>query len=246
MKRTVFSLLLVALPLFAAASSEELHLDEAHTDLSDVGSLQRGAKYFVSYCMGCHSANFMRFSRLGEDLGLTDKQIINNLMFAQEKVGETMKVSIDMENAEDWFGVAPPDLSVIARSRGTDWLYTYLRTFYVDESKPLGVNNLVFEDVSMPHAFWELQGLQRAVFRTETDEHGKEHQVFDHFELVRPGRLSEKEYDKVVRDLVNFLDYVGEPAKLERKRLGVWVLGFLAVFFVVAYLLKKEYWKDVH
>ncbi|WP_057956410.1 cytochrome c1 [endosymbiont of Ridgeia piscesae] len=228
------------------ASGGGVHLDDADIDLSDEASLQRGAKYFVNYCLSCHSAKFQRYNRMARDLGLTEEEVKQNLMFTTDKIGNTMTIAMPQEQAEAWFGTAPPDLSVIARARGVDWLYTYFRSFYVDESRPFGVNNIVFPDVGMPHVLWELQGPQKAVFRTEQDAAGNETHVFDKFEQIAPGKLSPGEYDDVARDLTAFLSYVGEPIQMKRKSMGIWVLLFIAAFFVLAYMLKKEYWKDVH
>lgn len=237
-------------PAFAAGGGVPLmHVD---TNLDDKASLQEGAKLFVNYCLSCHSAEYMRFSRIGKDLGLTDDQLKENLMFATEKVGDTLSIAMDKDDAERWFGVTPPDLSVISRSRGTDWLYTYFMTFYKDDSRPWGVNNLVFKDVGMPHVFWELQGgLPEPVYKTVKGDDGHDHQVID--KLVLPqGDLSDEEYKKLQRDyqrsvvnLVSFLEYLGEPAKLQRYELGAKVIVFLLIFLLIAYLLKKEYWRDV-
>jgi ubiquinol-cytochrome c reductase cytochrome c1 subunit len=247
MKRKLIAFLVACMPVWACAAGGEVHLDRANIDLTDRQSLQRGAKLFVNYCFSCHSANYMRYNRMGRDLGLTAEQVSENLKFNPDaKIGGTMTIAMPMQAAKAWFGVAPPDLSVIARSRGVDWLYTYLRSFYLDDTRALGVNNLVFPGVGMPHVLWELQGWQKAVYKTETDENGHEREVFEKMELVKPGRLEPAEYDRSVRDLVNFLAYMGEPAKLERKQIGYRVILFLIVFLVVAYLLKKEYWKDVH
>ena len=229
--------LLVALPAFGAS---EFGLEEAGNDVSNIASLQRGARNFVNFCMGCHSAQYVRYNRLAEDLGISDDQMIDNLMFAAEKPQETMTIAMPESDAQRWFGQAPPDLSLVARSRGTDYLYTFLRTFYLEEGSPTGVNNLVLANASMPHVLWELQGEQRLV--EETDEAG--HKV-QRLELVRPGRMSPEDYDQFVKDLVNFLDYVGEPMQLERIRLGGWVIAFLLVFGLFAYLLKVEIWKDI-
>jgi len=229
--------LLIALPAFGAS---EFRLEEAGNDVSNIASLQRGARNFVNFCMGCHSAQYVRYNRLAEDLGISDDQMIDNLMFAAEKPQETMTIAMPESDAQRWFGQAPPDLSLVARSRGTDYLYTFLRTFYLEEGSPTGVNNLVLANASMPHVLWELQGEQRLV--EETDEAG--HKV-QRLELVRPGRMSPEEYDQFVKDLVNFLDYVGEPMQLERIRLGGWVIAFLLVFGLFAYLLKVEIWKDI-
>ncbi len=247
MRKTIAALVLGWLPLVTlAAGGGGVPLEHANIDPKDQASLQRGAKLFVNYCLSCHSAAFQRYNRMGKDLGLTDKQVKENLMFAADKVGETMDVAMGKGDAEVWFGTGVPDLSLVARSRGVDWLFSYLLNFYEDPSRPLGVNNRVFPDVGMPHVFWELQGMQRAVYEEHEDHEGHKVKKFAGFELVREGSMTEKEYRQAMRDLVNFLAYVGEPAKLQRQRLGVWVLLFLAVFFVVSYALKKEYWKDVH
>jgi ubiquinol-cytochrome c reductase cytochrome c1 subunit len=230
----------------AHASAGGHHLDAVNIDLKDTASLRHGAELFVGYCLSCHSAAFMRYNRMGRDLGMTDEEVAAKLMTAGDKVGETMTVAIDRAEAKRWFGTAPPDLSVIARARGTDWLYTYLRSFYRDDSRPWGVNNRVFKDVAMPHVLWELQGLQAPVVEKHVNEDGKEVEKITGFELVEKGKLTPEEYDTAVRDLVNFLAYLSEPSKLQRIDLGKWVLIFLAIFFVLAYLLKKEYWKDVH
>jgi ubiquinol-cytochrome c reductase cytochrome c1 subunit len=230
-------------PLAALASGDELQLDSANIDPHDAISIQRGARTFVNYCLNCHSASAMRYNRL-TDLGLTEQQIKENLLFTDNKVGDPMTISASRKDQLQWFGVAPPDLSVIARSRGTDWLYTYLRTFYRDEQRPTGWNNLAFPNVGMPHALWQLQGSQ--VLKTESEEHDG-HKV-EHKKLVleKPGSLSPLEYDNLTRDLVNFLSYMGEPEKTKRSQIGVVVLFFLLLLLVPAWLLKREYWKDVH
>lgn len=248
MRKIIVATVLACLPVLTlAAGAEGYHLDHAPVDLSNKASLQRGAQLFVNYCMGCHSAQYQRYNRLAKDLGLSDDQVRNNLIFtAGAKVGDTMKNAMPKENAKKWFGAAPPDLSLIARSRGVDYIYTYLRTFYLDDTRPWGVNNVVFPSVGMPHVLWELQGWQMPVFETMTDGEGHEKKVIAGVELVKQGSMSPPEFDAAMADLVNFLSYVGEPMQLERKRLGVWVLAFLIVAFVVFYFLKKEYWKDVH
>ncbi|MCG8379239.1 MAG: cytochrome c1 [Proteobacteria bacterium] len=224
----------------AGGGSKLMHMD---VDLSDQASLQRGAAIFTNYCLSCHSAAYMSYSRIGKDLGITDDVLKNNFMFGTDKVGDYMTVSMRKIDSERYFGVAPPDLSVIARSRGADWLYTYFKTFYIDDSKPVGVNNLVFKDVGMPHVFWELQGLQRLNLHGDEGHHVP---TYEDLELVTPGSQTEEEYDQTVRDLVNFLVYLGEPIKLKRTKIGVWVMLYLFVFLIVAYALKKEYWRDVH
>ena len=228
-KRLLFILLLV--PLLTLAE-EGAALDKAPDRSRDIAGLQHGAKIFVNYCLNCHGASAMRYNRL-QDLDLTDAQIKDNLMFTADKIGEPMAIAMRRADAKKWFGAAPPDLSVIARARGADWLYTYLRSFYRDENRPTGWNNVVFPNVGMPHALWELQGRQ---------EMGPN----EHLQLVKPGKLSAEEYDGLVADLVGYLVYMGEPVGVFRKQLGVVVLMALAVLFVFAYALKKEYWKDVH
>ncbi|HQT33609.1 MAG: cytochrome c1 [Thiobacillus sp.] len=235
-----FLFLLAAAPVVAFAAGATVHLDKAPVNLTDKESLQRGARVFVNYCLSCHSASVMRYSRL-QDLGLNEEQIKDNLMFAAEKPGETMKVSMAKVDGKAWFGATPPDLSVISRSRGADWLYTYLRSFYRDDSRATGWNNTVFDKVGMPHVMWNLQGELAPVYKTQGG-----HEVIERLELVKPGSVTLAQYDAMVGDLVNYLVWMGEPAQVQRKQLGVIVLLFLAVFFVVAYYLKKEFWKDIH
>lgn len=235
-----FLFLLAAAPAFAFAAGATVHLDKAPVNLDDQESLQRGARVFVNYCLNCHGAAAMRYTRM-QDLGLTEEQIKDNLMFAAEKPGETMKVAMSKADGKAWFGATPPDLSVISRSRGADWLYTYLRGFYRDDTRATGWNNTVFDKVGMPHVMWSLQGEMAPRYKKEG-----EHEVIDRLELVKPGSMSLVEYDAMVGDLVNYLVWMGEPAQVQRKQLGVIVLIFLSVFFVVAYYLKKEFWKDIH
>lgn len=206
----------------------------------------RGAKLFVDYCLNCHSAAYMRYNRIGDDLGMSEEDVVGRLVKTSSKVGDTMTVTMTSQDSKVWFGTSPPDLSVIARARGADWLYTYLRSFYRDESRPWGVNNTAFKDVAMPHVLWELQGLQEPIIETVVTEDGKELEEITGFKLVEPGKLSPKEFDAAVHDLVSFLVYLSEPSKLQRLPLGKWVLLFLVVMFVLTYLLKKEYWKDIH
>ena len=235
MKKILIALL--SAPLLAFASAE-LHLDKAPDHSRDFAALQHGAKIFVNYCLNCHSASYMRYNRL-TDLGLSEAQIRDNLMFAADKVGETMTIAMKRADAKQWFGAAPPDLTVIARARasefgsGSDWLYTYLRSFYRDEERPTGWNNTVFPNVGMPHALWELQGDQVM---------GADHKLA----LAKPGKLKPEEYDAMVGNLVGYLAYMGEPMSEFRKQLGVVVLIALAVIFVFAFALKREYWKDIH
>jgi len=226
--------------------------EHAPINLDDNESLIRGAKTFANYCLSCHSAEYMRYNRIGRDLGMSDSEISAELINTRDakgektKVGELMKVAMNKDYAQQAFGTKIPGLTVIARARGADWLYTYLRTFYLDDSRPTGVNNIAFEDVGMPHVLWEQQGLQKANFITETDADGNETQVFEGMEMVKPGKLSQEEYDAYAADLVNFMVYMAEPVQQERKSLGIKVIIFLFIFAIIAYLLKKEYWKDVH
>jgi len=240
MKKIILAALLCA-PLLAQASSE-VKLDTVQINVEDKLSLQRGARTFVNYCVGCHSAGYMRYSRL-EDLGLTEKQIVENLMVTGEKPVETMTAALRRNDAKEWFGVAPPDLTVIARSRGADWLYTYLRSFYRDPSRPTGWNNTTFPSVAMPHALWDLQGEQvlKEGAAKDHDGHAEKHLALD-----KPGKLSPKEYDAAVKDLVNYMVYMGEPAQTKRKITGIYVLFFLFGLTILAYFLKKEFWKDIH
>jgi len=237
MKKILFLISLMASTM--AFASSDIHLDKAPAKLSDQQSLQRGAKTFVNYCLSCHGAQAMRYNRL-QDIGLTEQQIKDNLIFTGAKVGDAMTNSMSKKDGLAAFGAAPPDLSVIARSRGTDWLYTYLRGFYRDETRATGWNNVAFDKVGMPHVLYEFQGEQ--VLHVE--KHG-EHEI-QKLVLAKPGKMTPAEYDGMVADLVNYLDFMGEPIKATRMKLGILVLLFLGVFFVVAYLLKKEFWKDIH
>lgn len=246
MRKLIIAFVLGLMPVVSMAASGGVPLMKANNNLEDKASLQRGARLFVNYCLSCHSAKFMRYNRLAADLGLSEEQVMDNLMFGADKITESMDISMDSGDSEKWFGTLPPDLSVIARSRGTDWLYTYLLTFYKDESRPFGVNNLAFKDVGMPHVLWKLQGVQEPVYKTVTGPDGREKKVIEKLEVVEAGELAPVEYKKAMRDLVNFLDYMGEPGKLKRQSLGVWVLLFLVFFFFLAYALKKDYWRDIH
>jgi len=233
-----------------AAGGNSVPLDKAPVQTNDLASLQNGAKLFVNYCLNCHSAAFMRYNRL-KDIGLSDQQIKDNLLFATDKVGETMKAAIDPKQAKEWFGANPPDLTVIARAKashsgtGADYLYTYLRTYYRDETKATGWNNLVFPSVGMPHVLWELQGERKPIFE-EREEHGHKVQVFTgKWEQVKPGTMTPQQYDRAVGDLVNYMQWMGEPAQNTRIRVGVWVLLFLLVFTLFAWRLNAAFWKDV-
>ncbi len=255
MKKLILSLL-VSFGFVAGASAAGggVAWDKFPTEkVTDVAALQNGAQIFVNYCLNCHAASYMRYNRL-RDIGVTEDQIKKNLMFATEKVGDTMKVSLDPKQAKDWFGGVPPDLTVIARSRadfgkgsGADYLYTYLRTYYRDPSKPTGWNNLAFPNVGMPHVLWELQGQRSAKFVDEKDPHDPKAVVhrFAGFETLSPGKLSALQYDESVADLVAFLQWMGEPSQAKRAQIGVWVLMFLAVFTLLAWRLNAAFWKDV-
>ena len=225
------------------ASEAGYRLDTAPIDPKDSASLQAGARTFANYCMNCHGAQFMRYNRLS-DIGLNEAQIKDNLLFAGDRVGNTMKTALTAKDGKAWFGVAPPDLTVIARSRGSDWLYTYLRTFYRDPKTPTGWNNAVFPNVGMPHALWTLQG-ERALEIVAPKGNGHEPAEYKWAQLSE-GRQTTIQYDTTVRDLVNYLVWMGEPAAIARKKVGVVVLYFLGVLFVLAYAMKREFWKDVH
>ena len=247
MKKIIVALVFMALPgLTAASGGEGFPLEKAPIDLHNKASLQKGAKLFVNYCMGCHSLEHQRYNRLARDIGLTEDQVRENLIFTGAKVGDTMKNAMPKAEAKQWFGVVPPDLTLIARSRGVDYLYTYLLTFYQDATRPFGVNNAAFPNAGMPHVLWELQGMQKPVYAVHKDAAGHETKTIKGFDLVQPGSMSPPEFRQAMVDLVNFLAYVGEPIQLERQRIGIWVLLFLGLLCVVFYLLKKEYWKDVH
>ena len=214
-------------------------LQHANVNIRDTAAIQRGAQLFVNYCLSCHSASYMRYNRLAEDLGLDEDLVMDNLVFADVKIGETMDIAMRPVDAERWLGKVPPDLSLISRSRGADLLYTYMLTFYHDDSG--NWNNLAMPNASIPHVMWHKQGIQKPVYATVDG-----HEVVDHLTLAEAGVQSPDDYEDSVRDLVTFLEYLGEPAKIKRKNIGVWVLLFLALFALVAYALKAEYWRDVH
>lgn len=233
--------------VFAApvmANEGGVPLDTAPNQSSDTSALQRGAKLFVNYCLNCHGASAMRYNRL-RDIGLSEEQIQKNLLFTSDKVGDLMHIAMDREDAKKWFGAVPPDLSVIARARGSDWLYTYLRTFYRDDTRPTGWNNLVFDKVGMPHVLWELQGQQVPKYAEVKSEHGEAEKKLVGLEVSVPGKMNKVEYDQAVADLVSYLDWMAEPSGNLRKRLGVWVLLFIGVFFVLAWRLNAAFWKDI-
>lgn len=246
MTRSIFSLLaglLISATAHAAGGGALLAQSEAQ--VSDNASLQRGAQLYFNYCAGCHSIQYMRYGRIAKDLGLSEEQLMANLVFTDAKPGDLVEAAMPASSAE-WFGAAPPDLSLTARSRGVDWIYSYLKGFYVDPSRPLGWNNTVFPGASMPHVLWERQGTQALAEHHADAEHGAHPRFEDQFELLQAGSRSGEEYDQDARDIANFLQYVGEPAALERERYGVWVFLYLVLLTCVLYVLKLEYWRDVH
>ena len=216
MKKLILTIFGLFLSFGIFASTANLHLQSANTDISDKKSLQSGAKLFMNYCSGCHSIELMRYNRIGSDLGLSEKQVIDNLMFNGEQTGDLITANVSKQTTGKWFGKVPPDLSLTARAKGVDWIYSYLNSFYPDVSKPFGVNNHILEGASMPDVLWELKS-----------------------------SLSKQKFEQKVRDITNFLDYVAEPAKLVRTTIGLWVLAFLSILFILSFLLKKEYWRDV-
>ena len=213
-------------------------------DIKNTESLQRGARNFMNYCSGCHSLKYLRYNRIAEDLKIPESEL-KNLMFTSDKAFDPVNSAMP-KDSESWFGKEPPDLSLMARARGVDYIYSFLKGFYVDKTRPWGVNNLYLPSAAMPHVLQERQGLQKPVFKNEPDEHGSARMVLVGVDTMTPGALKPEEYDLFVRDIANFLDYAGEPVKEKRQSMGVFVTLFLLVFFVFAYLLKKEYWKDVH
>lgn len=240
------AVLLVALTTGAAGAAEDVELEPAENEIGNVASLQRGARNFMNYCSGCHSARYVRYNTIADDLMLQEDQVIEHLMFNAEKTFETVQATMSAQDAEDWFGRAPPDMSLIARARGTDYIYNFLKGFYLDPESPTGVDNVFLGGTSMPHVLWRLQGYQRAVFEEVESGNGRGiEEVFSHFEDVTTGTLSPEEYDAFVRDTVNFLEYISEPVRATRRILGVWVLIFLGVFLIIANMLKNQIWKDV-
>jgi ubiquinol-cytochrome c reductase cytochrome c1 subunit len=234
------ALVLCLAPTLGSAQHDEEY-EAPHNDVGDTASLQRGARYFVNYCLGCHSAQYVRYNRVAEDLGISEEELTENLIFTDARPFDTMTNAMRPEDAVRWFGVEPPDMSLLARSKGTDYIYSFLRSFYADPERETGVDNTVLPGTAMPHILWELQGVQNAVFTT--DATGAAH--FERFEPGMPGELTREEFDHVARDIVNFLDYISEPMQLERQALGIRVIGFLLLFLVLAYLLKREIWSDV-
>ncbi|MGL4316952.1 MAG: cytochrome c1 [Pseudomonas sp.] len=259
MKKLFAAFVFAALPALALASGGNVHLDKVDIDLTDKAALQDGARTFANYCMGCHSAKFQRYERVGTDLGIPEELMMENLVFTGAKIGDHMKIGMQPNDAKAWFGAVPPDLTLVARVRGTDWLYTYLRSFYEDSKRPWGVNNTVFPNVGMPNVLVGLQGRQVVGCKqVQVVADGKKqydpltgapitHEACDQLTIVpKSGSLSEAEFDEKVHNLVTFLAYSANPVKLESQRVGTYVLLYLAFFFVFAYLLKREYWKDVH
>ncbi|OIQ45179.1 MAG: cytochrome c1 [Gammaproteobacteria bacterium MedPE] len=248
MKKLIIALVAL-IPTLGMAAGGGAPTMKAPIDLTDKASLQNGAKLFMNYCFGCHDTRYQRYNRVARDIGITDQQMVDNLIFTGVKVGNLMYNSVDDEQGAKWFGQTPPDLTMITRVKGVDFVYTYLKSFYADPERPFGVNNSVFKDVGMPHVLQSLQGVPTAEFTTDAD--GNRVLVKDEHGLAvittdGSGEMSDDEYDIAVRDITNFLTYASEPSKLERQNTGKWVLGFLAIFFIISYLLKKEYWRDVH
>jgi ubiquinol-cytochrome c reductase cytochrome c1 subunit len=227
------------------AAGGSVHLEPAEIDPDNVSSLQRGARNFMNYCSGCHSAQYVRFNTIGKQLDLSEEQLVDNLMFNAEKTFETIQSSMPAEDAARWYGTAPPDLSLMARARGADYVYNFLKGFYVSEDSPTGVNNLVLAGTSMPHVLWELQGFQAAHFEHHENEDGSVTTSFGGFEQLTAGSMDAEEYDEFVRDTTNFLVFIAEPIRQDRRKLGVWVIMFLIFFFILAVQLKKQIWKDV-
>lgn len=244
MTKRLLGLLFAIAPALALGASG-VHLEESHANVKNLASLQRGAALFMNYCSGCHALGYQRYSRMAKDLGISEQLVMENLNFSRAKFGEHIGTAMEPADGEQWFGKAPPDLSLVARAKqgGPDWTYTFLKSFYLDESRPSGWNNTVLPNASMPNVLWELQGVQRPIYAE--GEHAGGAPV-ERLELASPGSLSPAEYDAALRDLTNFLTYVGEPAAIQRTSLGVWVILFLAAFTFLAWLLKKEYWRDVH
>ena len=246
----LFAIIGLVMVLQKITGGERVVYDRAPDKANDVAALQRGSKVFVNYCLGCHSANSMRYNRL-RDIGIDEDTIKANLLFSSDKVGDLMTISMQPKDGKAWFGATPPDLSVIARAKnsedgsGPDYLYTYLRGFYQDDTRPTGWNNTVFPNVGMPHALWELQGIQKPVYVDEKGEDGKVEHKLDHLEVVVPGKLSKHEYDETVSDLVAYLDWMSEPTAGLRHRLGVWVLMFLGLLAFLTWRLNASYWKEV-
>lgn len=242
MKKLLAAIALCVAPALGFASSGGPATQPAHVDLTDQASLQRGAKYFTSYCIGCHSLGYMRYNRMAQDLGIDDASLRKYFLVGDTKPGDLMLRAMRLEDAEKWFGVPSPDLTLVTRWRSPDWVYTYLKSFYADPTRPWGVNNVMFPNVAMPNVLGDLQGTQQPVM----SHHAGATPVAEGVKLAGQGSLTPAQFDAMARDITNFLTYAGEPIQLERQRLGVYVLLFLGAFFIVAYLMKKEFWKDVH
>ena len=234
----------IASPGMAAGGGT--HLEPAELDRDNISSLQRGASNFMNYCSGCHSAQYVRYNTIGKDLGLSEEQLIDNLMFNAEKTFETIQSAMPADDAARWYGTAPPDMSLMARAKGADYVYNFLKGFYVSEESPTGVNNVVLAGTSMPNVLWELQGYQAAHFNHHENEDGSVTTTFEGFEALSAGSMDAEDFDEFVKDTVNFLAYIAEPVRSERRKLGVWVLMFLIFFFILAAQLKKAIWKDVN
>lgn len=248
MTKRYFSIIALAFGLIVGGTSavmaeEGPEMPPAGTNVHDTASLQRGAKLFFNYCVGCHSLKYVRYSRIAEDLGLSEQDVMDNLNFTGAKFGETVVSHMPEDSAKEWFGKAPPDLSLEVRAKGQDWVFNYLNSFYLDPTRPVGWNNTVFANASMPNPLWELQGVQVAI-KGKPDAQGEAE--VEKLELAQPGRLTPEQFKGATRDLTAFLEYAAEPAALQRQSMGVWVILFLAGFTFLAYMLKHEYWKDVH
>lgn len=247
MKKIIFILIgLMTTSLVSAAGGGGAVGEKAHTNIRSVDSLRSGAKTFMNYCMGCHSMDYQRYNRLAQDLKLTEDEMMNGLVLTDAKFTDKMDIAMSQADGNKWFGKAPPDLTVIAKARGVDWLYNFLINYYADPKSVTGWNNLTLPNASMPHILWELQGIRTADFEIHTDEEGNEHKEFKGFQTVEEGTMSEQEYKDLARDLVNFLDYSSEPAQLIRMAYAPWVLLFVALFTFLAYLLKVNYFRDIH
>jgi len=228
-----------------AAGGGQMEMEKAEIEPDNVNSLQRGARNFMNYCSGCHSAQYVRFNTIGAALDLSDEQLVDNLMFNAEKTFETIRSSLSVADGERWYGTSPPDLSLMARAKGADYIYNFLRGFYLDPDSPSGVDNLVLAGTSMPHVLGGLQGYREAIFSEHTDDAGTTTLHFETFQPATTGSLDAEEYDEFVRDTVNFLAYIAEPVRAERRKLGTWVIIYLLVFLIIARMLKKQVWKDV-
>lgn len=240
MIKRLIAFVLALTPALALAAGAGPALQPSKLDVNDKASMQRGAALFMNYCSGCHSLGFQRYSRMAQDLDMTEAEVMQHLVMGNAKIGETMSAAMSPEQGREWFGAAPPDLSLVTRRKlgGPDWTYTFLKSFYADENRPSGWNNTVLAGASMPNVLWELQGVQRPIYNAKGE--------IERVEVVKAGLLTAEEYDRTVRDLTNFLNYVGEPFAEKRRKVGLWVILFLSVLAVLAWLLKKEYWRDIH